>query len=235
MTGVYTDDYMPSSTFRKVAVRRTFLCIDRVSEKMECRPRALTDDMVCYGSYVHSDSRYGSTSFPFLPTAGTFHKTSVTSQSIEAATTSDGEEPKRSISFTSEDWGSDLCDTASGDTDDVISLRSCVTSDDCDMTGMDTDGLPLGRSTGAASIADDDDGDSIGSTFFASKSNHCSPTDGKSSELAGDVEGTHGKAQPLGDERKKAKTTRSWQRSGRARQREKARRRERTPSPGRVA
>lgn len=86
---------------------------------------------------------------------------------------------------------------------------------------------------GSELCADDDD--PIRPTFFTSKSTEDSSADGKSSEFAGDAEEPHGKAQSLVDEPNKAKTTRSWQRSGRARQREKARRRTRTPSPKGIA
>jgi hypothetical protein len=246
MTGIYTDGLLLGPS-RKLVARRTFLCIERVSEMVECRPRALTDELVRYGSDVYSDS--GDESIEIISlisqTTGAAStadddksiaddKSSVACQST--ASTTDGDDRIRSISFTSqptEDSGSEFCDTASGDTDDVISVRSCVTNEDWDMVGINADGLPLGQSTQAASTAHDND--SIQSSLLASKSTEDSSTDSMSTEFAGNVEEPHGKAQPSGEERTKAKSTRSWQKSGRARQREKARRRERTPSPRRIA
>jgi hypothetical protein len=285
MTGICTHDLAPGPlfidddmhlwAFQKVVVRRTFVCIERASEKVECQPRALTDDWVRYGSDVHSDSgdvpiqvislisqtTEVARTADYDDSISTDDKSAVTSQCTEAASTADGDEPIRSISFTSEDLGSELCDAASGDTDDdaisvcswvtnedwgvtgintdslplglstddtasrdtddLISLCSWVTNEDWDMTGINTDFLPLGQFTEAASTADDDD--PIQSTFFVSKSTEDSSTDGTTSEFAGDVGETHGKAQSSGDEHKKAKRKRSWRQSGRTRQRETAR------------
>lgn len=122
--GHFSDDHLDLWTFRKVVVRRTFLEIDLASEKVECRPRALTDGLVRYGSDVHSDSGEEPTQtisliaqtaettstvdddesihFTSQSAAGRSadDKSSVASLSTEAASTADGDEPIRSISFT---------------------------------------------------------------------------------------------------------------------------------------